>query len=282
MKARRYRPRHLKARPRRRGPVVIGTAAAVWASAPGARAGVHVVAPGETLSGIAARYGTTVEALARANGLRDPGLIIAGYRLRVPARASTASVHVVRPGETLSAIAARYGTSIESLARANRIRDVDVILAGDKLRVPTSMAASLGQAPAPAGAAESPAAVEVVLDQQARKHRVKPSLVKALAWRESGWRQEAVSESGAIGVMQVMPDTARYVNESLGGRDLDVRSAPGNVELGVKYLDHLLETMPSEDKALAAYLSGPGNVGRKLEGYQKEYVEDVKELEPRF
>src|SRR5918992_4602718 len=80
---RRYRPRHLRRRPRRKGPVALGTAATVWMAAPAARAGVHVVAPGETLSGIATRYGTTVEALARRNGLSDPGLILAGQRLRV-------------------------------------------------------------------------------------------------------------------------------------------------------------------------------------------------------
>ena len=282
MSIRRYRPRHLKARPRKRGPVVIGTAAAVWASAPGARAGVHVVAPGETLSGIAARYGTTVEALVEANGLRDPSLIIAGHRLRVPAHVTTVSVHVVQPGETLSEIAARYGASVASLARANRIRDVDVIFAGDRLRVPASGSVSVQPASSSAVAHDEPETIEAVLEEQARRHRVKPSLVKAVAWRESSWRQKAVSKTGAIGVMQVMPDTARYVNESLGGGDLDVRSAPDNVELGVTYLDHLLETMPSEDKALAAYLSGPGNVGRKLDAYQKDYIEDVKELEPRF
>ena len=78
---RRYRGRHLKKRPRKPGPVVIGTAAAVWAGAPAARAGVHVVAPGETLSGIAARYGTTVEALARVNSLRVKSRISRGRRL---------------------------------------------------------------------------------------------------------------------------------------------------------------------------------------------------------
>ncbi|HYZ47144.1 MAG TPA: LysM peptidoglycan-binding domain-containing protein [Actinomycetota bacterium] len=287
MKTRRYRGRHLKARPRTRGPVVLGTAAAVWASAPSARAGVHVVAPGETLSEIAIRYGTTVEELAEANHLRDPQLIVAGKRLRVPGHVSVSSVHVVRPGDTLSSIAAAYGTSVASLARANRIRDVNLIFVGEELRVPagggvvaTAAAPSVDRSQG--GGSGASQDIEVVLEQKAAAHRVKSSLVKALAWRESGWRQEAVSESGAVGVMQVMPETARYVNKSLSGGNLDLKRAPDNVELGVTYLDHLLETMPSKDKALAAYLSGPGNVGRRLEGYQKDYVEDVKELEPRF
>jgi soluble lytic murein transglycosylase-like protein len=270
---RRYRPRHLKTRPKSRGPIVVGTAAAVWMSAPAARAGVHVVAPGETLSGIAARYGTSVQALAATNGLRDPSLILAGQHLRVPARATATSAHVVAAGETLSAIAARYGTTVAALARANRIEDANLIVVGTRLRVPAGAAS----APGP-----SRAAIEVALEDQAKEHGVEPSLVKAVAWQESGWQQEAVSKVGAIGVMQVMPDTAKYVNESLEAGDLDVRSAPDNVALGVSYLDHLLDTMPSKDKALAAYLSGPAAVGRKLERYQKHYVENVEALEPRF
>ena len=280
---RRYRGRHLKKRPRKRGPVVIGTAAAVWAGAPAARAGVHVVAPGETLSGIAARYGTTVEALARVNSLRDPSLIIAGRRLRVPSRVTTSSVHIVQHGETLSSIATRYGTTVGTLARANHIRDVDIIIAGDHIRIPASSATvATASAASSSGQATEDSSIEVVLEDQARARSVKPSLVKAVAWRESGWRQTAKSHTGAIGVMQVMPETARYVNDALGGGDLDVRAAADNVELGVRYLDHLLDTMPSKRKALAAYLSGPGNVGRKLKGYQRDYVDDVEELEPKF
>ncbi|MGH2700089.1 MAG: LysM peptidoglycan-binding domain-containing protein, partial [Actinomycetota bacterium] len=65
-----YRGRHLKPRPKRRGPVVVGTAAALWVGQSAvAHAGDHAVSKGETLSDIAVRYGTTVKALARANGL---------------------------------------------------------------------------------------------------------------------------------------------------------------------------------------------------------------------
>jgi LysM repeat protein len=268
---RRYRGRHLRRRPRRRGPVVVGAAAAVWISSPAARAGVHVVAPGETLTGIADRYGTSVERLAAMNDLANPSVILAGQRLRVPARAAVESVHVVRRGETLSAIAARYGTSVQALARANRIKDPNLILVGAALRIPAGTARPASEP-----------SVEESLERSARKHGVAPSLVKAVAWHESGWRQDAVSDKGAVGVMQVMPDTARFVNDSLEGGGLNVRSADDNVELGVTYLDHLLETMPSKKKALAAYVSGPNSVGAKLKGYQKDYVRDVKALEPKF
>ena len=78
----RYRGRHLKARPKRRGPVVVATAATMSLSS-SAGAATHVVRPGETLSGIAARHGTSVSALVRLNNLADPNLIVAGQRLRI-------------------------------------------------------------------------------------------------------------------------------------------------------------------------------------------------------
>ncbi len=211
----RYRPRHLRARPKRRGSVVVGMAAAVSMSVPAARAGVHVVAPGETLSGIAARYGTTVQALAAANDLRDPSLILAGQHLRVPEWAIATPVHMVAPGETLSGIAARYGTTVAALVRANRIQDADLIVVGTRLRVPASAAVAMSP---------SRSKIEIALEDQAKEHGVEPSLVKAVAWRESGWKQEAVSKAGAIGGMQVMLDIAEYVNESLDAGHLDARS----------------------------------------------------------
>ena len=102
------------------------------------------------------------------------------------------------------------------------------------------------------------------IHEQAVAHGVDPALAKAVAWQESGWQQGAVSSVGAVGIMQVMPDTAKYVNSSLGGHGLSVRTAEGNIHLGVMYLRHMLDTMPTERKALAAYYSGPR--GRPLSG----------------
>src|ERR671918_1345709 len=90
MKVRRYRGRPLKRPPVRRGPAVVGTAAAMWmAGSQVAHAGVHVVRRGETLSGIARRYGTTVEQLVRANSISDPNFILAGQRLAVSGSAGS-------------------------------------------------------------------------------------------------------------------------------------------------------------------------------------------------
>jgi len=253
---------------------VVATAATMSLTAP-AHAASHLVRRGETLSGIASRYGTSVTRLVRMNDLGNPNLIVAGRRLRVPGRVSVSSIHVVSAGETLSRIASRYGTSIARLARANRIKDPNLIVVGDRLRVPAGGAVRRA----------TPAAVtsiEASLENQARGHGVDPALVKAVAWQESGWRQSARSSAGAIGVMQVMPATARYINCCLGGHGLNVRKADDNVHLGVMYLRQMLAQLSTKRKALAGYYSGPGNVKRRLNSGQRHYAGNVLALVKRF
>ena len=284
MRLRRYRGRHLKPRPRGKAPAAVGTATVVWLAGGSAQAGTHVVRVGETLSAIAARYRTTVSALVSANDLSNPNFIVAGQRLRVR---TPAVRHRVRAGETLSSIASRFGTSVASLARANKLSNPDLIVAGQSLRVPGGMpvstAATTSGLPSTPPPAVPVAVVEESLERQSAAHGVRTSLVKAVAMKESTWRQDAVSSAGALGVMQVMPGTADFVNEVLDpGPELDVRDADDNVHLGVMYLDHMLEQMPTERDALAAYYSGPGSVGAKLTRGQRDYAADVKDLEREF
>jgi soluble lytic murein transglycosylase-like protein len=244
-----------------------------------ASAGSHRVRSGETLSAIAGRYKTTITKLVRINHLSNPNLIVVGQRLKVPGGSST-TTHTVRSGETLSAIASRYGTTIARIAKMNKISNVNFIAVGMRLKVPRKGGAA-HRAPTVASAMH----VGHSLESQARAHGLEPSLVKAQAWLESGWKQKAVSSAGAVGVMQVMPGTARYVNQVLGGgghRPLRLRDADDNIHLGVMYLRHMLEIMPSEDKALAAYFSGPGNVKRKLDRRQRWYANTVQRLRARF
>jgi N-acetylmuramoyl-L-alanine amidase len=246
-------------------------AASVSIASP-AYAGVHVVSPGETVSGVAARYGVSIDAVVRANDLADPNLIVTGERLRIPRHVTTRS-HRVKAGETLSSIATRYGTTVERLARSNRIADPNLIIEGQVLRVRGTSAAPV---------VASSGGIEGSLERHAAAQGVEADLVKAVAWQESGWRQEARSSVGAIGVMQVMPDTADYVNEVLGGGDLNVKQADDNVQLGVRYLRHVRDLMGSTRRGLAAYYSGPGNVKGRLARYQKTYVNSVQALRQRF
>ncbi|HYP24058.1 MAG TPA: LysM peptidoglycan-binding domain-containing protein [Actinomycetota bacterium] len=280
MRIRRYRGRHLKPRPRGKAPAAVGAATVVWFAGGSAQAGTHVVRAGETLSSIAARSRTTVDALVKANDLTNPDFVVAGQHLRVR---TPATRHRVRPGETLSSIAARFGTSVDRIARANHLSNPNLIVPGQSLRVPGGVPVATTVSTPATPPAVPVAVVEDSLERQSAAHGVRTSLVKAVAMKESAWRQDAVSSAGALGVMQVMPDTADFVNEVLDpGPELNVRDADDNVHLGVMYLDHMLERMPSERDALAAYYSGPGNVGPRLDRGQRDYVADVKDLERDF
>ena len=105
---------------------------------------VVVVRQGDTLGAIADRYRVSVERLAALNRIADPDLIFPGQRLRLEAapvstprvpRATTVIVHVVRPGENLTAIAARYGVTVSAIAAANRLASANVIYPGQRLRI---------------------------------------------------------------------------------------------------------------------------------------------------
>lgn len=102
---------------------------------------VHIVQPGEYLGRIARLYGTTVNAIVAANGLRNPDTIYPGQRLVIPGigtpapTAPAAQTYVVRPGDTLSAIAQRFGTTAFALARLNNILNPSLIYVGQVLRL---------------------------------------------------------------------------------------------------------------------------------------------------
>lgn len=122
---------------------------------------IHVVRYGQNLAQIAARYGTTVQAIMRANGLRNPNIIYVGQRLRIPVSArrplpATGGVYVVRRGDTLSGIARRFGVSQRALMQANSLRNPNFIWVGQRLRIPGRTTASVvptRPAPAPPSSA---------------------------------------------------------------------------------------------------------------------------------
>lgn len=96
----------------------------------------YVIQPGDTLSGIAQKYGTTTQILAELNGISNPDLIYSGTTLRVPENSSSAKYYQVQPGDTLSEIAAKFGTTTGALAALNGISNPNLIYAGTTIQIP--------------------------------------------------------------------------------------------------------------------------------------------------
>lgn len=123
----------------------------------------HRIAPGDTVSSIAARYGLSQDEVLRVNNLQSSSLIFAGEELRLPAAGSSApaaapsaasGTYSVKAGDTLSGIAADHGVSLNSVLAANNLTLTSIIRPGQDIALSgeaSSPATSASAAPAPAG-----------------------------------------------------------------------------------------------------------------------------------
>jgi LysM repeat protein len=246
-----------------------------------ARPRTYRVRWGDTLSGIAGRFGVGVDALARANRLRPGGVLLAGSTLRLPTgsgggAAGLGGRYVVRPGDTLSGIASRYGIGLHRLARANGLRVNGVLLAGITLRVPAHAAP-------PVPVATGPWSVAASIDAWSAHYGVDARLARAVAWQESGFQIDVLSPAGAWGPMQVIPSTWRYVERVLIGHPV-AHTGDGDIRVGVALLHHLLNVFGgSEPLAVAAYYQGERSVrAGHILGITRIYVADVMALRGRM
>ncbi len=165
----------------------------------------------------------------------------------------------VAPGETLAAIAARAHTSVAQLAAVNGLRNPNIIYAGQVLQLsPAGWTASAGSLPTALVGHPGRVILRADFLQSARTYGVAPRLLEALCWWESGWQQSAVSSTGAIGICQVEPQTAAYVNTSLvHGRALNVHSAADNIAMAAALLHRLFfEANGNANLAIGGYYQG--------------------------
>lgn len=127
---------------------------------------VHVVKPGETLGGVAARAEVPRILIIEANGLKEPYALRAGQKLVIPRRRS----HTVKEGETGFSIALDYGVPWSSIAAANSLKVGDPVKAGQKLAIPTiSSKAVVAAAPAPSPSPSPSASPAALADTPAPK-----------------------------------------------------------------------------------------------------------------
>jgi LysM repeat protein len=283
-------------RPTRLLPLAAASALAIWAGATdsAAAAVTHTVRRGETLTSIATTDGLSVSGLAAANGLSPFAELITGRQLiippqgeasmRVPTRTRATTIvapsnggYVVPRGATLTAIAARFGTTVFALATDNDMAPDGLLLAGRRLSLPGGVTPV---APVAEPTAQFVAPTQV--GELAAQDGVAPSLAEAVADQESGFDNDEVSDTGAVGVMQIEPGTWR---DLIGhGLDLSTDSATDNIRGGVAVLHGLLtDTGGDESEAIAAYYQGLWSVrARGMFADTRRYVRDVLALQRRF
>lgn len=206
--------------------------------------------------------------------------------------------HTVRPGDTVTGLAVRFHAWTDELIRLNRLGPAATIRIGQSLRIPVvvSRAGSSPARPGPAPHSQptrptQPAQptqtherqrIRRLIERTARAYGVDPHLALAVSWQEAGWRMHHVSSAGAIGAMQVLPSTGRWMSLYVG-RSLDLRHARDNVAAGVMLLKVLREMTGSERQAIGAYYQGIGSVLRDgLDPGTRAYLANVRAIERRL
>ena len=318
------------------------------------------VRAGDTLSHLAVQHGTTVATLVSANKLSDSRLIYPGQVLTLSGSGSSSSgssssgssssgssssgssssssgTVTVRAGDTLSGIAARHGTTVSALARANDLSDTRLIYPGQRLRLsgssgPGSSSSGSGSSGSSSGSpsrsgipsslsrpydehtignlltdedvtstflhyqyssatARAAAANRIYLSNTqvpgraetkqmiidtSKRHGVDPTLMVALSYQESGWNQQAVSPANAIGAMQVIPTSGDWAS-SLIGRELNLLDPQDNVTAGVVVMRALMRSADSTDHAIGGYYQGLASVRQYgLFNDTRQYVTNIK------
>jgi LysM repeat protein len=289
-----------------------GAGAAVPAST--STSGSYVVQPGDTLSAIAARSGVSVDALAAANGLNPDAYLLIGTVIHLAGSSSatgtmvpvsdttttsTGASYVVQAGDTLSAIAVRSGVSIDALAAANGLDPNHALLTGTVLRVSAGSGSALSADAAtsqPVGTTAQgtptdppyPTPERVTSSEVgsiASANGVPASLADAIGWQESGFNNDLVSSADARGVMQILPGTWAWIQQTLNaGPPLAPASAADNVRGGVLLLHSLLNATGGDPSlAAAGYFQGLPSVEQNgVYPSTQQYVNSVLALERQF
>jgi N-acetylmuramoyl-L-alanine amidase len=216
--------------------------------------------------------------------------VLAGTVLVLPATGAQpsapaptgATIVVVAPGQSLTAIAARYGTTVSALAHANGLANPNHVLAGSKLVIPpttssapsgtTALAAYRAPIPAPVTSNTLPAALlaspsrlalRPVFVRWADAFGVPPDLLEAMCWWESGWQTSVVSVTGAMGIGQLEPATVSAMRTQIGIPNLNPWVASDNIEMAAGFLhDLLVSTAGNVSLALAGYYQGLTSVAQ--------------------
>lgn len=235
----------------------------------------HQVRPGDTVGAIADRYDVPMSALADRNGLAGEMRIYPGQQLQIP-RSPGGSEN--SPAEPDTSRPTTSDTETDS-AGPGGVSGPD-----GTWHYPPRVTASAAQHQAVLSDRPVPSKEHLrgLIRQTARELGVEEALALAIAEQESGFRMNVVSAADAIGAMQVLPSTGRWLSNDVVGRDLDLLDTEDNVLAGVALLRLLTRSAPM-DQAVAGYYQGLESV-RTKGMYQdtKRYVANVLALRARW
>lgn len=217
---------------------------------------------------------------------------------RLPAGRTPVS-YVVKPGDTASGLAVRFHAWTAELIAHNHLGPGGALRVGQRIVIPVvnkggrttgdrdgdnggDKGGGTGRTTMwqhPDGDREK---VRRVIAGAARHHAVDPQLALAIAWQESGWQMGVVSSANAIGAMQVLPSTARWM-EHYAGRPLNLRKLGDNAKAGVLLLRVLSHHTHRRTHKIGAYYQGLGAVQRYgLYEETKAYVDNVEVIKRRL
>jgi LysM repeat protein len=217
----------------------------------------HQVVRGDTLSGIALRYGVSQDALKRANGIGRNNVVMLGSTLRIPSGKARTSTNSTKKSSSNTFAGRTYAASVVNAASRNRD--------------------ALARRGAP-----SREQMRDLIAATARKHGVDPALALAVSYQESGWNQRSVSVANAVGAMQVIPSTTEWIS-GVVGRRLNPLRARDNATTGVVLLEILTRSAANERQAIAGYYQGLRSVRENgMYPDTKRYVANVLALKKRF
>ena len=191
--------------------------------------------------------------------------------------------YVVEPGDTVSGLAVQFHAWTAEIVSYNHLGRNGALQVGQRIEIPVvgkaggSTPPTMWQHPD-----QDREKVRRVVAGAARNHGVDPQLALAVSWQESGWQMGLVSHADAIGAMQVLPSTGRWM-EHYAGRPLELAKLGDNATAGVLLLKVLSRHTHRRTHKIGAYYQGLGAVRRHgLYDETRTYVANVEAIKRRL